>query len=204
MKKVRAEQKRTGKTARRFAECKYGARSWGTERRIIIKPEVTVIEGRAPRDNCRFVVTNLRHKPENVYRLYRKRGDVENRIKELHDGVDLGRTSCTSFLANSFRVLRSAAASMLFQVLRELVDDPNLQRAQVRTLRERLLKVAARIRVTCRCVYIALPESYPWANAFRRLAIKLRARPASPTQVPQSLRTEQISRDRRDHCVPSP
>ena len=181
MKKVRAEQKRTGKTARRFAECEYAARSWGTERRIIIKAEVTVIDGRAPRDNCRFVVNNLRHKPENVYRLYRKRGDVENRIKELHDGVDLGRTSCTSFLANSFRVLFSTAAYMLFQVLRELVDDPSLQRAQVRTLRERLLKVAARIRVTCRCVYIALPESYPWANAFRRLAIKLRARPASLT-----------------------
>ena len=181
MKQGRAEQKRTGETARRFAECEYAARSWSVERRIIIKAEVTVIAGRDPRDNCRFVLTNLRHKPENVYRIYRKRGDVENRIKELHDGVDLGRTSCTSFLANSFRVLLSAAAYMLLQVLRERTDDPTLQRAQVRTLRERLLKVAARVRVTCRCIYIALPESYPWANAFRRLAITLRARPAPAT-----------------------
>lgn len=178
MKQARAEQKRTGETARRFGECWYATRSWPHERRIIIKAEVTVIHGREPRDNRRFVVTNLRHKPENVYRVYRKRGDVENRIKELLDGVDLGRTSCTSFLANSFRVLLSTGAYMLMQVLRDLTDDPDLRRAQIRTLRERLLKVAARVRVTWRRLHIALPESYVWANAFRRLAILLRARPA--------------------------
>ncbi len=178
MKQARAEQKRTGETARRFGECSYATRSWPHERRIIIKAEVTVIQGREPRDNCRFVVTNLRHKPENVYGIYRKRGDVENRIKELLDGVDLGRTSCSSFLANSFRVLLSTAAYMLFQVLRDLTDDPSLRRAQVRTLRERLLKVAARVRMTWRRLHIALPESYVWANAFRRLAIVLRAGPA--------------------------
>ena len=137
-----------------------------------------MIKGRQPRDNRRYVVTNLPHKPENVYRIYRKRGDVENRVKELLHGVDLGRTSCTSFLANSFRVLMAAAAYMLFQVLRDLTDDPDLSRAQVWTLRERLLKVAARVRVTWRRLHIALPESYVWANAFRRLAIVLRARPA--------------------------
>lgn len=178
MKQARAEQKRTDQTARRFGECRYATRSWPHERRIIIKAEVTVIHGREPRDNRRYVVTNLRHRPENVYRLYRQRGDIENRIKELLDGVDLGRTSCTSFLANSFRVLLSAAAYMLIQVLRDLTDDPRLRRAQVRTLRERLLKVAARVRVTWRRLHIALPESYVWANAFRRLAITLRARPA--------------------------
>ena len=177
MKQSRAEQKRTGETARRFGECSYATRSWPHERRIIMKAEVTVIHGREPRDNCRFVVTNLRHKPENVYRIYRKRGDIENRIKELLHGVDLGRTSCTSFLANSFRVLLSTAAYMLMQVLRDLTDDPTLRRAQIWTLRERLLKVAARVRVTWRQLHIALPESYVWANAFRRLAIVLRARP---------------------------
>ena len=178
MKQARAEQKRTGETARGFGECPCATRSWSHERRIIIKAEVTVIADREPRDNGRFVVTNLRHKPENVYRIYRKRGDVENRIKELLEGVDLGRTSCTAFLANAFRVLLSTAASMLFQVLRDLTDDPRLRRAQVRTLRERLLKVAARVRVTWRRLHIALPESYVWANAFRRLAIALRARPS--------------------------
>ncbi len=127
MKRARAEQKRSGETARRFGECSYATRKWPHERRIIIKAEVTVIAGREPRDNCRFLVTNLRHQPENAYSIYRKRGDVENRIKELLVGVDLGRTSCTSFLANSFRVLLSTAAYMLFQVLRELTDDPDLR-----------------------------------------------------------------------------
>jgi hypothetical protein len=181
MKQARAEQRRTGETARRFGESWYATRSWNDERRIIIKAEVTVIQGREPRDNCRFLVTNLRHNPENVYRIYRKRGDIENRIKELLDGVDLGRTSCTSFLANSFRVLLSAAAYVLFQVLRDLTKNPDLRRAQVWTLRERLLKVAARVRVTWRRLHIALPESYIWADAFRRLAIVLRARPAPPS-----------------------
>jgi len=178
MKQARAEQKRSGETARRFGECSYATRSWPHERRIIIKAEVTVLNGRRPRDNRRYLVTNLRHKPENVYRIYRKRGDVENRVKELLHGVDLGRTSCTSFLANAFRVLLSAAAYMLLQVLRDLTADPDLRRGQVWTLRERLLKVAARVRATWRRLHIALPESYVWANAFRRLAIVLRARPA--------------------------
>ena len=178
MKKARTEQVRTKETATRFTECEYAARSWGRERRIVIKAEVTVIEGREPRDNCRYVVTNLRHSPERLYQLYRQRGDVENRIKELNHGVDIGRTSCSSFLANSFRVQLAAAAYMLMQVLRELTDDPDLRRAQVWTLRERLLKVAARVRITHRCLHIALPETYVWARAFRRLAIAMRARPA--------------------------
>jgi hypothetical protein len=178
MKASRAEQKRTSETATRFTECKYAARSWDHERRIVIKAEVTVIEGREPRDNCRCVVTNLRHSPERVYDLYRQRGDIENRIKELCLGVDIGRTSCMSFLANSFRVQLAAAAYMLMQVLRELTDDPDLRRAQVWTLRERLLKVAARVRITHRCLHIALPETYAWARAFRRLALAMRARPA--------------------------
>ncbi len=93
----------------------------------------------------------------------------------------LGRTSCTSFLANSFRVLLIVTAYMLIQVLRDLTDDPDLQRAQIWTLRERLLKVAARVRVTWRRLHIALPESFVWANAFRRLAIILRARRAPVT-----------------------
>ncbi len=177
MEESRAEQERTEETATRFTDCKYAARSWSRERRIVIKAEVTVIEGREPRDNCRCVVTNLRHSPERVYELYRQRGDIENRIKELCLGVDIGRTSCMSFLANAFRVQLVAAAYMLMQVLRELTDDPDIRRAQVGTLRERFLKVAARVRITHRCVHIALPETYAWIRPFRRLVIAMGARP---------------------------
>ena len=178
MRQSRREQKRTGETARRFGECRYAARSWDHQRRVIYKAEVVSLSGRPPRDNCRFVVTNLRHSPENVYNIYRQRGDAENRIKELQYGVDIGRTSCTSFLANAFRVLMSAAAYMLLQCIREYAPDERLRRAQIWTLRDRLLKVAARVRITWRQIQIHLPETCAWAAAIRRLAVKLGACPA--------------------------
>ena len=75
--------------------------------------------GKAPSDNPRFVVTNLPLAPEAVYAVYRQRGDVENRHKELKDSLGLGRTSCPRFLANQVRVLLTATAYILFQTLQQ-------------------------------------------------------------------------------------
>lgn len=171
MRKARRLQKQTGQTAHVFDECRYAAKSWRRqERRVIVKAEVVTLPGRAPRDNCRFVVTNERCKPATVYQHYRDRGDAENRIKELHDGVEIGRTSCHTFRANCFRVLLASAAYMLIQALREHITDPKLRRAQVWTLRERLLKIAARVKETWRRIHIALPETFAWHQPFARLA----------------------------------
>jgi Transposase DDE domain group 1 len=74
--------------------------------------------GREPKNNPRFVVTNLPHTPAHVYGIYRARGDVENRIKELKDGVALDRLSCSRFRANQFRLLLTTAAYILFQARR--------------------------------------------------------------------------------------
>jgi hypothetical protein len=111
-------------------------------RRVIIKAEVVRLPGRDPRCNPRFVVTNLREAPATVYALYCQRGDMENRLKELHDGLALGRTSCSQFWANQFRVLLTTAASVLLQELRRQAHGTDCARAQVSTLRERLLKLA--------------------------------------------------------------
>src|SRR5712691_11694922 len=74
--------------------------------------------GRSRKDNPRFLVTNLPHRPATVYtRLYCGRGDMENRLKELQYGVAMDRTSCSRFAANQFRLLLSAAAYVLCQVL---------------------------------------------------------------------------------------
>lgn len=172
MEEARRRQEETGQTARVFGECRYGARSWqGQQRRVIIKAEVVAAPGCLPRDNCRFVVTNMRHKPKRVYQHYRDRGDAENRIKELQQqGVQIDRTSCTSFAANAFRVLLAAAAYMLIQAMRERITDPKLKRSQVWTLRERLFKVAARVKITCRGIRIALPETFAWAEVFAQVA----------------------------------
>jgi hypothetical protein len=176
MAQARQLHQELGGTQQVFGECLYAAHSWqGQERRVIIKAEVVAAPGCPPRDNPRFVVTNMSYTPKNVYKCYRQRGDVENRIKELLDGLEIDRTSCTSFFANTFRVLLTTAAYMLIQALRDRITDPQMRCAQVWTLREKLFKIAARVKVTCRHIHIALPETFAYADIFSRLARALGA-----------------------------
>jgi hypothetical protein len=78
-----------------YGEASYAALTWAHRRRVIIKAEVTCHPGREPKDNPRFVVTNLAQSSMYVYeKIYWARGDVENRIKELHLGLEIDRTSC--------------------------------------------------------------------------------------------------------------
>ena len=82
----------------RFGECLYGARSWKCQRRVIIKADIALHPGRKPKDNPRFIVTNLTTTPKFIYqKVYCARGDIENRIKELKHGLEIDRTSCSSF-----------------------------------------------------------------------------------------------------------
>ncbi len=88
-------------TAHVFGETLYQTkRSWPHRRRVVYKAEVVRLAGREPKDNARFVVTNLRHAPQRVYGIFTDRGDPENRIKELKNDLAIGRTSCSRFLAN--------------------------------------------------------------------------------------------------------
>ncbi len=108
---ARTENLLREKTAHFYLDTRYRAGTWSRERRVVIKAEVVQLSGRPPRDNPRFVVTNLRQTPRFIYeKVYCGRGDIENRIKELHDGLQLDRTSCHSFWANQLRVLLTAAA----------------------------------------------------------------------------------------------
>jgi hypothetical protein len=90
---------------------------------------------------------------------YCQRGDVENRIKELHDGMQIGRTSCSNFLANTFRVLLTAAAYVLMQEMRLHLSPTRHARAQVSILREHFLKLGAQVIVTVRRIVLHLPQS---------------------------------------------
>ena len=102
---ARTESETSGQTEHVYTEAHYAAGTWPHERRVVIKAEVVRLPGREPRDNPRFVITNLRQTPRFVYeRVYCARGDIENRIKELHDGLQIGRTSCCRFWANQLRV----------------------------------------------------------------------------------------------------
>ena len=176
MGRARRLSRSSKKTERVFGECQYAAGKWSGKRRVVIKAEVTRLEGREPKNNPRFVVTNLRSTPRTVYQRYRERGDVENRIKELQYGLQIDRTSCTRFWANQFRVLLTATAYVLMQELRLHAKHTGCARAQVSTLRERLLKVAVWIEVSVRRIVLHLPTSYPFKDDWGRLAVALGAR----------------------------
>ncbi len=172
MAKARRASEQTGQTAK-----VYGAKSWVKPRRVIIKAEVVRLEGREPKDNPRFVVTTLKQTPRFIYeKVYCRRGEIENRIKELQLGLEIDRTSCTRFWANQFRVLMTAAAYVLMQELRAAAGTTRLSRAQVWTLRERLIKVGAQVAVSMRRYVLHLPESFPFAHEWLRTAGALGAR----------------------------
>jgi hypothetical protein len=175
MGKARVLSRTTGHTEHLFGETRYAARKWKRKRRVIIKAEVVRHPGRAPKNNPRFVVTNLLDAPETVYQTYCQRGDVENRLKELHHGLELDRTSCSRFLANQFRVLLTLAAYILFQELRRRAAGPMCADAQVTTLRERLLKLAVWVERSVRRIVLHLPRAFPWRSTWGRIAVAVGA-----------------------------
>jgi hypothetical protein len=168
--KARVRSRETGQTAHLYGETRYAAKKWTRTRRVIIKAEVVRHPGRAPKNNPRFVVTNLAEPPQTVYEVYCGRGDVENRLKELHHGLEMDRTSCARFLANQFRVLLTLAASILFQKLRRRAAKTTGADAQVTTLRERLIKLAVWVERSVRRIVLHLPTTFPWLATWRQLA----------------------------------
>jgi hypothetical protein len=176
MKKARRKSKRTGKTEHFYGACRYAAGSWNRRRRVVFKAEVVRLDGREPKDNARFVVTNLPDSPRAVYEdVYCQRGDVENRIKELHLGLEIDRTSCTRFLANQLRVLLTAAAYVLLQELRSHATKTSSARAQVSTLRERFLKLGVWVEKSVRRIVLHFPTAFPFKGDWFRLARALGA-----------------------------
>jgi hypothetical protein len=153
----------TGQPQRLFGSFSSAASSWDRRRRVIVKAEHN-----AQGANPRFVVVNVPGDPQELYDdVYCQRGAMENRIKEQQLELFADRTSCHRFLANQFRLLLSAAAYVLVQALRrEALAGTELARAQVGTIRLKLLKVAARVVVSVRRVVFHLSSSYPSRELF--------------------------------------
>ncbi len=166
---------RSETTVKRFTSFEYAARSWPYTRRIIAKAEHSAFG-----PNPRFVVTSLEgFDAETLYRAYTQRGLCELWIKDFKCALAADRLSCSSFAANSFRLLLHAAAYRLLHALRQeaAMVSPELGRAQFDTLRLRLLKVAAIVRQSVRRLSIQLPRAYPWSYAFAWLAQRINAPP---------------------------
>ena len=168
----------TGLAARVFKEFRYQTReSWSRERRVIAKAE-HLEKG----SNPRFVVTSLgreRWKARELYEdLYCQRGEMENRIKEqLMLFAD--RTSTALLRSNQIRLYFSSVAYTLMEALRRLgLQQTELARAQASTIRLKLLKIGALIRITVRRVWISMAAGYPYAELFAQAWARLRASPA--------------------------
>jgi hypothetical protein len=173
MEAAKAEFAATGQPVRRFYEFEYAAKTWSHPRRVILKAEVTA-EG----PNPRFVVTNLKAAPGTVYdQWYARRGEMENRIKELKNDLQIDRTSCHRFAANQLRVQLHAAAFVLFTCLRALLAGTAWAKAQVSTLRRDLLKLGVRVKESVRRVLLQFASSCPVQQLWPLLLDRLRRRP---------------------------
>lgn len=179
MKQVKAESERTQRAVRTYHDFRYRTReSWRCERRVVGKAEYLIDKA-----NPRFVVTSLRADQVEARPLYEDlycaRGNMENRIKEQKTFLFADRTSAATMRANQLRLWFSSVAYLLVSALRRLgLSDTELANAQCDTIRLKLFKIGARIRVTARKIWISLSSSYPWAELFQRVHSKLLA--ASP------------------------
>jgi hypothetical protein len=169
---------RTGKPARVFAEFKYQTRKaknrgWSRERRVVAKAEH--IDGK---ENPRFVVTSLSSEHWAAQALYEElycaRGDMENRIKEQFS-LFADRVSAETMRANQLRLYFSVIAYVLVSGLRRLgLHATELAQAQVSTIRTKLLKIGAQVRVSVRKVWISMASSYPWQGLYQQAWSNLR------------------------------
>lgn len=175
--RAQARFQETGEKQRIFGEFHYAAGTWDRPRRVITKAE-QLAEG----PNNRFIVSNLPGDPQTLYdKLYCQRGDMENRIKEQQLGLFADRTSCHAFLANQFRLLLSAAGYVLIETLRRVgLAGTDLARAQVTTIRLKVLKIGARITWSVRRIVLHLASGYPLKELFWQVASRLEV-PGWPT-----------------------
>lgn len=163
---AKREYQRTGKAARAFLEFFYCTRSsWSRRRRVVAKAEHL-----AKGENPRFVVTSLpaeRWPAQELYeRLYCARGEMENRIKEQLS-LFSDRLSTETMRANQLRLYFSSLGYVLLQALRRLaLEGTEWAKAQADTIRLRLLKIAAEVRVTARRIWVRFSRAYPWKALF--------------------------------------
>jgi hypothetical protein len=121
------------------------------------------------------IACSVARDPEEFYRtMYCKRGEMENRIKEQQLCLFADRTSCTNFMANQFRLMLSSFAYVLVDGIRRLaLSGSRESRWRVDTIRLRLFKIAARVRVTCRRVIFHLASHSPSEAIFNRVLTRL-------------------------------
>jgi hypothetical protein len=177
-----AMAERTGRPARRFKDFRWSTLdSWSRRRRVVAKAEWT--QGEA---NPRFIVTSLKRDEVGARKLYEDvycaRGEMENRIKECQLDLHADRTSAATMRANQLRLWFASMAYVLICALRRIgLAETIFADATCGTIRLKLLKIGALVRVSVRRIKIAMASACPaaneWGRAARRLADAAKARP---------------------------
>jgi len=166
---------RTGEAARIFKNFYYQPlrKKWRRSRRVVGKAEH--IPGKS---NPRFVVTSLPYRRVDSRTLYEvrycARGNMENRIKECQLNLFADRTSTSLMRSNQIRLTLSSVAYVLMQMLRRAgLAGTEMERAQCGTIRVKLLKIGARVKVTVRRIWVAMSSAYPYQDLFARILERL-------------------------------
>jgi len=176
LQRAKEEYERTKEASRVFKDFRYQTlESWTQERRVVAKAE-HLDKG----SNPRFIVTSIETEPMDAPTLYEQlycaRGDMENRIKEQQLMLFADRTSAGKMRANQIRLYFSSAAYLLMQALRRLgLRGTQMAAAQCNTIRLKLLKVGAQVKVTVRKVWISLAGGYPYVDLFYQVFRNLQA-----------------------------
>jgi hypothetical protein len=177
--KAREQYEATQEPARVFKDFRYRTlKSWSCERRVVGKAEYL-----AKGENPRFIVTSMESDEWEARALYEDlycaRGDMENRIKEQQLALFADRTSTAFMRSNQLRLYFSSFAYVLVQALRRLgLEGTELARAQCDTIRLKLFKIGAQLKVTVRKVWISFSESYPYLSLFWEVFARLQQIPA--------------------------
>jgi hypothetical protein len=163
-----ALSRKTGQPARRFKDFIWRTRdSWSAERRVVAKAEWT--QGEA---NPRFVVTSLsrqEHEARHLYEtIYCARGEMENRIKECQLDLYADRTSAKTMRANQLRLWLASMAYVLVSALRRIgLAHTQFAKASCGTIRLKLLKIGALVRISVRRIKLAMPSAFPYQAEYR-------------------------------------
>jgi len=176
LKRAQQQYEETKQASRVFKDFRYQTReSWARERRVVAKAE-HLDKG----SNPRFIVTSIEMEKidaQTLYeRLYCERGDMENRIKEQQLFLFADRTSSGKRRANQIRLYFSSVAYLLMQALRRLgLKGTQMAAAQCNTIRLKLLKVGAQVKITVRKIWISLAGGYPYADLFYQVLTNIQA-----------------------------
>ena len=159
---AKAQFEQTAEPQRIIGEVDYAAGTWRRwkqgQRRVIAR-----IEHNDKGENPRFILTSLQGDPRMLYQqTYCQRGEMENRIKEQQMGLFADRTSCSRFTANCFRLLLSSLAYVLMETLRRThLAGTELEKAQVPTLRLKLLKIGVLVQTSVRRIVLHFSSAFP-------------------------------------------